>query len=94
MWFFFYKNYNLTYSLDDYEDEIIQKGNEIIEKYLEGRKFNYEKLINYNNEIIEEHLNFINTKIKGLRCFCLNEIYENPIKNKYFFKYLSYGKNI
>ena len=94
MWFFFYKNYNLTYSLDDYEDEIIQKGNEIIEKYLEGRKFNYEKLINYNNGIIEEHLNFINTKIKGLRCFCLNEIYENPIQYNYFFKYLSYGKNI
>ena len=24
----------------------------------------------------------------------INEIYENPIKSKYYFKYLSYRKNI
>ena len=68
----------MTYSLDEY-DEIIQKGNEIIEKYLEGRKYNYEKLPNYINGINDEHIDFILTKIKGSRCFILNEIYKNPI---------------
>ena len=48
--YFFYKYYNLTYDQDEY-DEIIQKGNEIIEKYLEGKKFIYKKLSNYNNGI-------------------------------------------
>ena len=83
----------MTYALDEY-DEIIQKGNEIIEKYLEGRKYNYEKLSNYNNGINDEHIDFILTKINQPRWFCLNEIYKNPIENKYYFKYLSYGKNI
>ena len=26
--------------------------------------------------------------------FFLNEIYQNPIKSKFYFKYLSYGKDI
>ena len=94
LYYFFYKNYNLEYYLDDYESEIIQKGYEILEKHLDGRKFDYEKIFNYNNNIIDDLINYILEKEKNLRCFCFNEIYKNPITAKYFFKYLSYGKQI
>ena len=94
LYFFFYTKADLTYSLDEYEDEIIQKGNEILDKYLEGRKYNYDKLAEYNEGINSEYNDFILSKEKQLRSFGLNEIYQNPIKSKYYFKYLSYGKNI
>ena len=94
LYFFFYKNYNLDYSLDEYEDEIIQKGYEIIEKYLDGRQYNYDKLSNYNYGIINDHNEYILTKEKKLRCFSINIIYPNIIKCKYYFKYISYGKDI
>ena len=84
----------MNYFLDEYEDEIILKGNEIIEKYLDGRKYNYDKLTNYNDGINSEHINFILSKKIYLICFCLNIIYPNPLKSKYYFKYLSYGKEI
>lgn len=94
LYFFYYKHFNLNYTLDECENEIIQKGNELLGKYLDGRKYNYDKLPNYNNCINGEHIDFILNKENSLKCFCLNEIYQNPIQNKYYFKYLSYGKGI
>ena len=58
------------------------------------RKYNYNKLPNYNNSINEEDIEFILKKENSLNFFCLTEIYQNPIQNKYYFKYLSYGKEI
>ena len=94
LYFFYYKHINLNYTLDECENEIIQKGNEILGKYLDGKKFNYVKLPNYNNSTNEEHIDFKIKKKNSLICFFLTEIYKNPIQNKYFFKYLSYGKEI
>ena len=94
LYFCFFKHYNLNYSLEEFENEIIQKGNDILIKYLEERKFNYDKSNNYNININNDHCNFIVGKENKCRCFILNEIYKNPIQNKYYFKYLIHGKEI
>ena len=94
IYYMFYKNVSLNYSLEEYENEIIQSGNEALSKHLEERKYDYDKSINYNKNINDEHVHFILDKEKCLRCFILNEIYQNPIKDKFYFKYLSYGKDI
>ena len=92
--FCYYRHYNLDYSLTDFEADIIKKGNETLFKYLEDRKFNYEKLCNYNKTINEEHNNYILEKSNKLRSFTINRIFQNPIKGKYKFYYLSHGKDI
>jgi hypothetical protein len=94
LYYFYYKKTNLSYSIEEYEAEIIQKGNEILGKFLDERKYDYDKLPNYNKNINNEHIDFILTKEKYCRCFSINEIYQKPIKNKYFFKYISHGKSI
>ena len=94
LYFFFYKHYNLDYSLEENESEIIQKGNEILIKYLEDRKYDKDKCNKYSRDINNEHIDFILTKDNKFRTFFLNEIYKNPIQNKYFYKYLTYGKEI
>ena len=95
LYYFYFKRYNLEYSLDEYEDEIIQNGHEILKKHLDERKFDYNKIGNYNLDINNDFNNFILEKEKKqIRCFTVNEIYQNPIKAKYFFKYLCHGKNI
>ena len=94
LYYMFYKHVSLNYSLEEYENEIIQSGNEALSKHLEERKYDYDKAINYNKNINDEQVNFILDKEKCLRCFILNEIYQNPIKDKFYFKYLSYGKDI
>jgi len=93
-YFFYFKHYNLNYSLEECENEIIKKGNDILIKYLEERKYNYDKCLNFNKNINEEHINFIFEKENHCRCFILNEIYQNPIHNNYYFKYLIHGKDI
>ena len=85
LYFFFFKHYNLNYSLDESENVIIKKGNDILIKYLDERKYNYDKCITYNSSINDEHINFIVKKENKCRCFILNEIYQNPIQNNYFF---------
>ena len=92
--FFFYKHYDLDYSIENYEDEIIQKTNEILKKYLEDRKFIRENAEKNNLNINSEIVNFILDKEKYLRIFTINKIYKKPLTGKYFFKYYSYGKNI
>ena len=94
--YFYYKHVDLNYELEKYENEIIQKGNEIMRKYLQGRKYrNGSDINNYNNYINNEHGNFIMSKEKNIiKCYFLNEIFQNPIQGKYYFKYLSYGKQI
>ena len=96
LYYFFYKNYNFNFNLnlDDYESEIIQKVYEILGMHLDERKFVYDKLANYNKNINEDITKYILEKEKNLRCFCINEIYQNPIKGKYYFKYLNYRKQI
>ena len=49
-------------------------------------------MVYYNKIINDEHVKFIIKKGDNLRCFVLNEIYQNPIKDKFY--YLSYGKEI
>ena len=93
--FIFYKHYDLDYSIENYEDEIIQKTNEILKKYLEDRKFIKENAEKNNLNINSEIANFILDKEKYLRIFTINKIYKKPLSGKkYFFKYYSYGKNI
>ena len=94
LYFFPYMDYKLSYSLDDFEDEIIQNGNEILKKYLDNVKYESSKMQTIINNINDDHIDFILEKESNLRAFFLTEIYENPIKEKYFFKYLSYGKDI
>ena len=94
LYFFYYLHSELKYSLDKFENEIILKGNEIMGKYLDERKYNYDKVTSYNKSINDDHLDFICEKDNTCRCFSLNEIYQNPIKSKYYFRYLSHGKDI
>ena len=94
LYYFFYKKTNLSYSIEESEAEIIQKGNELLGKFLDERKYDYDKVQNYNQNINDEHINFILSKEKYCRCFCINEIYQNPIQNKYYFNYISHGKSI
>jgi hypothetical protein len=91
IYFFFYKRLELTYELEESENEIIQKGYEILKKYLKGRKYGNE-CDNYGKNINKDLSTFILSKNISnhiLRCYFLNEIFECPIKNKYFFKYLN-----
>ena len=92
--FVFYKHYDLNYSIENYEDEIIQKINEILKKYLEDRKFIKENAEKNNLNINSEIVDFILEKEKYLRFFTINKIYKKPLLGKFYFKYLSYGKNI
>ena len=94
LYFFYYKNTSLDYNLEEFENEIIQTGNSLLQKFLDERKYNYDKILKYNENINNEHIEFILKKEDRLRCFCLNEIYQNPIQSKYFYKYISYGKEI
>ena len=94
LYFFFFKNYNLDYSLEESENVIIKKGNDILIKYLEERKYNYDKCIIFNKSINDEHIKLILEKENKCRCYILNEIYQNPIQNNYYFKYLIKGKEI
>ena len=96
IYYFFYKRLELTYELEESENEIIQKGYEILKKYLKGRKYG-NKCDNYGKNINKDLCDYIFSKNVGghnLRCLCLNEISQCPIQNKYFFKYLSHGKQI
>ena len=94
LYYFFYKHYNLTYNIEDIEPEIIQKGNEILEKHLEGKKFNYSKSLEDCSNINIEYINYILSKENKLRCYAICKIYDKPIKGKYVFKYISQGKSI
>ena len=94
LYFLCYKKTNLSYSIEENEAEIIQKGNEILGKFLDERKYDYDKALNYINNINQEYTDFILTKEKYCRCFFISEIYQKPIQNKYFFKYISHGKSI
>ena len=94
LYYFFYKHYNLVYNINDIEPDIIQKGNEILERNLEGKKYNYYKSLENCNNINKEYINYILSKEKKLRCYAICKIYEKPIKGKYVFKYISYGKEI
>ena len=93
LYFFFYKECNLNYEIEDHESLIVKKGNEILKKHLQDRKFG-EECKKYNEYIDQEYSNFILSKEKNLRCFLLNEIYQNIDGNKYFYKYASHGKKI
>ena len=93
LYFFFYKHYELNYKIEEYENEIIQKEREILKKYLKEGKYGKE-CENYNKKINDEHSGFILKKENKLRCYFINEIYQNTTQDKYFFKYLSYGKDI
>ena len=96
IYFFFYKRLELTYELEESENEIIKKGYEILKKYLKDRKYGNE-CDNYGKNITEDLCNYIfskNISNHNLRCYCLNEIFKCPIQNNYFFKYLSHGKQI
>ena len=92
--FMFFVHYDLDYSIEEYEDEIIQKGDEILRKYLEDREYIEENVKQYNLSINEEFVNFILTKENSLRVCTINKIYKKPIEGKYFFKYLCHGKNV
>ena len=97
IYFFFFQKKDLPFTLEDYESEIMQRGNDIMIKHLEDRKYNYDKIKQYNSDINNEHINLILEKIENnqiIRCFCLNEIFQVPIKGKYAYKSLCYGKNI
>ena len=94
LYFFFYKHVELNYELERYENKLIQKASETLRKYLEERKYGKE-CGNYNKYINEDITSFILNKEKGeIRCHLLSEIYQNPIQNKYYYKYLSHGKQI
>ena len=93
IYFFFYQKYKFDYQIESYENEIIQKGGDLLKKYLEDRKYGKE-LENYLKYINEEYSDFIFSKNKYLRCFLLSHVYQIPIPGKYYFKYLSHGKNI
>ena len=62
--YFCYKHVELNYYPEKYENEIIQKGNEIMRKYLQGKKTFEEECDDYNNDINSEHINFILSKEK------------------------------
>ena len=91
--FFFFEHYNLSYSIEENESEIIRFGQEILNKYLEDKKFETNKIMEYNSIINNEHANFILKKENNLRFFILNRIFKNPVK-RYYYKYLVHGKEI
>ena len=91
--FFFFEHYNLLYKIEENESEIIRFGQEILNKYLEDKKFEKNKIMEYNSIINNEHANFILKKENNLRYFILNRIFKNPVK-RYYYKYLVHGKEI
>ena len=93
LYFFFYKECNLDYEIEDYESLIIKKGNEILKKYLQDRKYG-EECKKYNEYINKEYSDFILSIEKNPRCYFLGEIYQNIEQNKFFYKYASHGKKI
>ena len=94
LYIFFYKHINLDYELERYENKLIQKESETLRKHLEDRKYGKE-CGNYNNYINDDLISFIlNEEKSSIRCFFLSEIYQNPIQSKYYYKYLSHGKQI
>ena len=92
--FFFFKHFDLNYNIEQSEDEVVRKGDEIIRKFLEGREYTPENANKYNRDITYEYANFIAKKIKNPRMLTINKIYKKPIDGKYFYKYLCHGKNI
>ena len=92
--YFYFKHYQLDYSLDTFESDIILKANELMVKYLEDRKFNHDKNIGYINNIKNEYLDYIWSINNKLRCMAIIYIFKTPIKGKYYFDYLAYGKDI
>ena len=93
LYFFFYEECNLNYEIEDYENLIVQNGNEILKKYLQDRNYG-EECKKYNEYIINEYIDFILNKEKYLRCYFISRILKNTEKNKYFYKYISLGKKI
>ena len=93
LFFFFYKHYDLNYNIDEHEALIIQEGNEILKNILKDKKFGND-CKKYNKKINSEHPNYVVQIEDKLRCLFINEIYQNPIQGKYYFKYLSHGKDI
>ena len=94
LYFFFYEHVELNYKLEGYENTLIQKESETLRKYLEDRKFG-EECKKYNEYINDDLTSFVlNEEKSAIRCFFLSEIYKNPIKSKYYYKYLSHGKQI
>mgnify|MGYP007102046742 FL=1 len=94
LYFFFYEHVELNYKLEGYENTLIQKESETLRKYLEDRKFG-EECKKYNKYINDDLTSFVlNEEKSAIRCFFLSEIYKNPIKSKYYYKYLSHGKQI
>jgi len=92
--FFIFKHYPLEYSLNTFESEIIAKGNELMIKYLEDRKYNPEKNDNYIENINKEHFDYILSINNKLKCFAITYIFQIPIKGKYYFNYTIHGKDI
>ena len=92
--FFYFRHYDLDYVLTDIESDIIKKGNEILLKYLEDRKYNADKISNYNNSINDEHNLYILEKCNKLRSYTFTKIFKNPIEGKYDYNYLIHGKDI
>ena len=92
--FFFFIHYTLDYSLNSFESEIITKGNELMIKYLEDRKYNQKKNDSYIENINKEHIDYILSLNNKLRSFGISYIFQTPIKGKYYFNYISHGKDI
>jgi len=91
-----FKINNLDDSINDFESNIIKKGNEIIIKYMENRKFSPTHNITLINNITKEHNDFIIEKVgnKMVRTFSICRIFQNPLDGKYDFNYTCYGKDI
>ena len=91
---FFYKHYNLVYSINDIEPNIIQKGNEILERNLEGKKYNYYKSLENCVNINKEYINYILSKEKNFVKFMKSQLKGNMFLNilvmekKYALNYL------
>ena len=92
--YFPFKKYNLDYNLDTFESDILTYGNDTMVKYLEDRKYNSDKNKNYIDNINIEHFDYILKIFNKLRCFATTYIFQTPIKGKYYFNYIIYGKNI
>ena len=92
--FLFYKRYNLNYNIEAFEDEIIQKGTKILEKYLKNKNFEINAVKKLNIDINDEHVNFILKKENTLRCFVINKIFQKNTLEQCYFNYLSHGKFI
>ena len=94
IYYFFFKHCNLDYTLKNIESLILQKGNELMLKYLEDRKYNADKNNDYINNINKDHMYYIVEKNNKLKCSANTKIIQTPIKGKSYFDYLSHGKDI